>query len=154
MNDLIKVSFGSTSAIVTSMALIVGLGSLNNTRSSLIAALLIIAIADNIADTFSIHIFQESSRTIKPVKNVVISNYIARLIISFSFIPIVIYLPSPLDKIISVIWGLLLLSFLSYLIAKVKHTVIAKEISYHTILALVVILVSQLLGFFIKIMVK
>lgn len=154
MDGLINVSFGSTAAIVTSMGLIAGLSSIDSTKASLIAGLLIIAIADNISDTFGIHIFQESSSDIKPVKNIVISNFLARLIVSFSFILIVILFSSPLFQIVSVTWGTFILSILSYLIAKVKKTSVIKEIIYHILLALVVIAVSQLLGCFIKAVVK
>ena len=53
-----KYLFGSTSAIITELALIVGLSNSVNARSNMIAGILVIAIADNISDTLGIHIYQ------------------------------------------------------------------------------------------------
>ena len=60
--DLRWISFGSPSAIVTSMALIVGLDTATATRMTVLASLLIIGIADNLTDSLSVHIYQESER--------------------------------------------------------------------------------------------
>jgi len=146
MNKLANISYGSTAAIVTSMALIVGLGSLKNSRASLIAALLVIAITDNITDSFSIHIYQESTSETKSTKTIAITNYVARLIVASSFILIAIILHSNLCKVIAVIWGMTLLISLSYLIVRKRNTNVGREIMSHILLALVVIVVSQLLG--------
>jgi len=151
MNKLIKVSFGSTAAIVTSMGLIVGLSSIDSTKASLLTGLLIVAIADNVSDTFGIHIFQESRTGVKPVKNVIIPNFLARLIISLSFILIVVLLPFPLYQYVAVAWGMFILSILSYFIAQMKKTSPIKEITFHVLLAFIVIAVSQTLAYFIKI---
>ncbi|MEI7690545.1 MAG: hypothetical protein WCI63_02890 [bacterium] len=154
MNKLIKVSFGSTAAIVTSMGLIVGLSSIDSTKASLLTGLLIIAIADNVSDTFGIHIFQESRAEVKPVKNVIIPNFLARLIISLSFIFFVVLLPSQLYQYVAVIWGMFILSILSFFIAQMKKTSPIKEITFHVLLAFMVIAVSQALAYFIKISIR
>ena len=57
-----RISYGGTAAIVTSMALITGLNTVGTGKSTLITALLIVALADNITDSLSIHIYQESER--------------------------------------------------------------------------------------------
>ena len=58
--DLTKYSFGGTSAIITNLALIIGLNTAANAKLSIISGLLIIGLADNISDTLGIHIYQES----------------------------------------------------------------------------------------------
>ena len=72
-------SFGVTSAIMTSLTIIIGLsGAASNI--TIITALLIIAIADNISDSFGIHIYQESKRVnSKEVKTTTANNFIARM---------------------------------------------------------------------------
>ena len=60
--DLRGVSFGSPAAIVTSMALIVGLDAATATKAQVVGALLIIGIADNLTDSLSVHIYQEAER--------------------------------------------------------------------------------------------
>jgi hypothetical protein len=55
-----RFSFGATSAIITNLGIITGLDTLTHPKLSIIGALLVIALADNLSDTFGIHIYQES----------------------------------------------------------------------------------------------
>lgn len=57
-----RISFGGTAAIVTSMALITGLDAANAGRAAMVSALLIAAVADNLTDSLSVHMYQESER--------------------------------------------------------------------------------------------
>jgi len=57
-----RISFGGTAAIATSMALIVGLDAANAGRTVIVSALLIAAVADNLTDSLSVHMYQESER--------------------------------------------------------------------------------------------
>ena len=55
-----QVAFGSNSAIVTSLGLIVGFGAATVSRAALVSGLLIVGLADNISDSLSIQIYQEA----------------------------------------------------------------------------------------------
>lgn len=55
-----RFSFGATSAIITNLGIITGLDTMTNPKLSIIGALLVIALADNLSDSFGIHIYQES----------------------------------------------------------------------------------------------
>ena len=57
------VSFGATSAIVTSMGVIIGFGAGGISKSTIIAGLLIVGLADNLTDSLSIHIYRESENS-------------------------------------------------------------------------------------------
>jgi len=57
-----RFSFGGTAAIVTSMALMAGFDAANAGRATLVSALLIAAVADNLTDSLSVHMYQESER--------------------------------------------------------------------------------------------
>ena len=86
-----KISFGSSSAVITSLAIIIGLSNTINPKVNVITALLIIAIADNVSDSFGIHVHQESEcRKPKEVRRVTIDNFIARFLITIVF---VLFLP-------------------------------------------------------------
>jgi vacuolar iron transporter family protein len=146
-----KFSIGMTSAIVTSMGLIAGLAPGSNTKTSITAGLLIFAIADNISDSLGIHIYKESEgATRHEIALSTFGNFFARLILSFTFILIVLLLPPDTAFMVSSVWGLILLTGLSYLIAKAKNTRPLPEIIYHLIIALVVIIGSKLLGNYIS----
>jgi hypothetical protein len=53
-----SLSFGCTAAIVTSLALIVGLDAARATKAAIVSGLLIVALADNLTDALSMHIYQ------------------------------------------------------------------------------------------------
>ncbi|MDR3529876.1 MAG: hypothetical protein P4L90_04845, partial [Rhodopila sp.] len=78
--DLRWVSFGSPAAIVTSMALTVGLGATTASNAAVVGSLLIIGVADNLTDSLSIHIYQESERMAqREAFRTTVANYAARL---------------------------------------------------------------------------
>jgi VIT1/CCC1 family predicted Fe2+/Mn2+ transporter len=145
-----KFSFGMTSATVTDLALIVGLNQTANAKMSIIAAILIIALADNISDSLGIHIFQESERIDR--KEIWLStstNFITRILVSLTFMLLVIFLPMNLAVISSIVWGLLLLTFLSYTVAKDEGINPSLEVIKHLGIAILVILGSELIRRFI-----
>ncbi|OGA48047.1 MAG: hypothetical protein A3F74_14315 [Betaproteobacteria bacterium RIFCSPLOWO2_12_FULL_62_58] len=55
-------SFGAAAAIVTSMGLIIGLDAAAATKAAILSGLLIVAIADNLTDSLSVHMYQEAER--------------------------------------------------------------------------------------------
>ena len=142
-----KFSFGATSAIISNLGLITGLQSLEHAKISIIGGILIIGIADNIADSFGIHIFQESEcLKTREVWISTLTNFLTRISVSFSFIPLILFLPMKPAVISSVIWGLLLLSLLSYSIAKREGRKPQWVIFEHFVIAVVVIFASSLAG--------
>lgn len=60
-----KFSFGATSSTITSLGIIFGLLTSGNPKASVIGSLLVVAVADNIADSLGIHIYRESTATKK-----------------------------------------------------------------------------------------
>lgn len=151
MLDLRQLSFGAPAAIVTSMGLIVGLDAATATKAMVVGSLLIAGIADNLTDTLSVHIYQESERfAARQAFRTTIANFTARLIVSASFILLILLLPTLIAMVICVIWGFLLLSGLSYLLAKTRGANPLSEICKHTGVALVVIAISQSVGFGIR----
>ena len=61
--DQSRFSFGATSSTVTSLGIITGLLQASNPKSIIIGSLLVIAVADNVADSLGIHIYRESTAT-------------------------------------------------------------------------------------------
>lgn len=142
-----RFSFGATSAIITSLALVTGLDSVNNAKISIIGGLLAIAIADNISDTLGIHIYKEAETTDrKEVYLTTFVNYFTRLFVTMVFVLILLIFPFNVAVILSVIYGLFILSFISYIIAKRKHMDPVETSLKHLVLAIAVIIVSNYLG--------
>lgn len=147
MQDLSKYSFGATSAIITSPALIVGLGGTTNPRSSIIAALLVIAVADNISDSLGIHVYRESQfKDHKGNRIHTLSNFFTRFFITMIFVLLVFFLPMQYAIWSAIIIGMLLLCVLSYFIALYHNASPLWEIIEHISVAIVVLVASDLLG--------
>jgi vacuolar iron transporter family protein len=147
MRDLTRFAFGATAAIMTSMALIVGLGTAHSGKSGILGGLLIIAVADNLSDTLGIHVYEESRlEATRPAVRTSVSNYITRLLVAGSFVLLVLVLPLGPARWVSVAWGTLLLSVLTYSIAEAKSIKPVPEVAKHLLVAAAVIVLSQLIG--------
>lgn len=145
-----KFSFGFSSALITSLGLIVGLNAGSNAKLNIIGGLLIIALADNISDSFGIHIYQESEyRSHREVWRSTFSNFIARMLVVISFVLLIVFLPLSIAVVVSIVWGMLLLICLSFLIAKNNNANILKAIIEHLSIATMVIIASHFAGRFI-----
>jgi VIT1/CCC1 family predicted Fe2+/Mn2+ transporter len=140
-------SFGGTAAIVTSVGLIVGFGAAAVSKATLVSGLLIIALADNISDSLSIHIYQESENLeARASFRATLTNFIARFVVVMSFVAIVLLLPPSIVAAASLGWGALLLGALTYAVARVRGVSPTREMLKHLVVALAVVVVSRVLG--------
>jgi len=148
-----RVSYGGTAAIVTSMALVSGLGAANATRPVIVSALLIAALADNLTDSLSIHIFQESEQLEqREAFTGTVTNFLTRLLICLSFVPLIWVLPATAAAVSSAAWGMSLLAVLTFLVARERKVGTGLEVVKHLTVALGVILVSKAIGHLIRAM--
>jgi len=140
-------SFGASSAIVTSLGLIVGFAAANASTATILGALLIVALADNLTDSLSIHIYQESERLApRAVFRGTLTNFATRLTVSLSFVLLVFALPVEYALPVAVIWGLLLLATLTCLVARRRRVSMARELWRHLAAAVLVLAVSRIVG--------
>ena len=141
---LSRVSYGSTAAIVTSMALIAGLDAAGSAKSTVIAALLIAALADNLTDSLSVHIYQESEQLQEREAFIgTLSNFATRLIGCLTFVALVALVPRRAIVTAAVSWGMALLAVLTSLLAREREVGIAGEVAKHLLAAAVVIAISR-----------
>jgi VIT1/CCC1 family predicted Fe2+/Mn2+ transporter len=145
-----RFSFGATSAIITNLGIITGLDTLTHPKLSIIGALLVIALADNLSDSFGIHIYQESEHIgKKEVWLSTLTNFLTRLFVSSTFIILIIVLPIRLAAVCSVIWGLLILIVMTYTIAKQQQISPYSAIFVHLTIAVIVVVASNFIGAFV-----
>ena len=137
------VSFGATAAIVTSMGLIIGFGAAGIARPTIIAGLLVVGLADNL----SIHIYQEAER-LEPraAFRATLGNFATRLLISLSFVVLVLAFSSASILAISIAWGLVLLAALTWLVARHRGAEVFLELYKHLGMAALVIAASHAIG--------
>ena len=146
-----RISYGGTAAIVTSTALISGLSAANATKPVIVSALLIAALADNLTDALSIHIFQESEQLDqKEAFTGTITNFLARLLLCISFVVLVGFFPLAHAGKVAIAWGMLLLAALTYLVARERKVNPPLEIVKHVVVASAVILASIAIGHWVN----
>ncbi len=142
------ISFGLTSGVITTLGLMVGLHSGTHSRAIVISGILTIAIADAMSDALGIHVSEESKNSV-PVSQVweaTLATFAAKFVISVTFVvPVVI---GPLDQaiVISVVWGLFLLTVLSFFIARAQTIAPWKVIGEHLLIALCVVAITHAVG--------
>lgn len=150
INKPTRYSFGSTSAIITNTALIIGLDTAVNAKLAIIGSLLVIALADNISDTLGIHMYQESEGlSQKKVWLLTFTNFFSRLLTSLGFVLIIIIFPLDFAVVLSFIYGLLVLSLVTYLIAANRKINPWFSIIEHLVIAIIVIVLSNFIGSYI-----
>jgi vacuolar iron transporter family protein len=149
-NEFVKLKnyiFGSTSAITTNICLIVGLGSSQASKLALLGALFTIAMADNISDSLGIHMYKEAEGSKTPDSFLSMAlNFSARLLISASFILIVLISPYKFTALLTIVWGFLLLVGISYIIARQNQVNPVKETLKHLLVASCVVTASYFVG--------
>ena len=145
-------SFGLTSGVITTLGLIIGLYSGTHLKSIIIGGILIIAFADAFSDSLGIHISKESEKksTKKEIWKATVFSFLTKLIVALTFlIPIILFKLSS-AILISLIWGLFLISILSYKIARTRKKNPLKVMGEHLIIAIIVIVLSNVIGKFIS----
>lgn len=147
------VSFGMTSGVITSLGMIVGLHSATSSRLVVISGIIIMAIADGLSDAAGVHISEESElekgnakHTQKEIWAATIFTFISKLTFTLTFaVPFLIFALKN-AVMVAIIWGILLLIFLNFTIARIKQERPAALILEHVLLASFVIVVSHYAG--------
>ena len=102
------ISFGLTSAVITTLGLMVGLHSGTGSKMVVIGGVLIIAIADAFSDALGIHISEESKNvhTARQIWGATIATFMAKFIFALTFVVPILLLSLSSAIIVSLVWGL------------------------------------------------
>jgi VIT1/CCC1 family predicted Fe2+/Mn2+ transporter len=142
------ISFGLTSAVITTLGLMVGLHSGTHSRIVVLAGILTIAIADAFSDALGIHVSEEADKTntTKQVWGATVATFLTKFLVAMTFAVPVLFLSLPAAIIVNLIWGMSILSILSYVIAKSQGEPAWKTVGEHLLIAIVVIAVTHWAG--------
>ena len=141
-------SFGLTSAIITTLGLMVGLYSGTHSKLVVIGGIVTIAIADAFSDALGIHISEESENkhTTREVWESTITTFLTKFVFAMTFIVPVLMFSLAIAIIVSVVWGLSLLGIFSFYMAKEQKIKPWKVISEHLLIAIIVIVITHYVG--------
>jgi VIT1/CCC1 family predicted Fe2+/Mn2+ transporter len=150
MKDWLRtgISFGLTSAVISTLGLMVGLHSGTGSKKVILAGVITIAIADAFSDALGIHVSEESENvhTNRQIWGATIATFMTKFFFALTFIVPVLFLPLLTAIIVSLVWGLSVLTVLSYFIAKAQGERPWKIIGEHVLIAIVVIAITHWIG--------
>ncbi len=138
-------SFGLISGIITVLGMIVGLETATKSRLAVIAGIVSIAVADGMSDSFGIHVSEEAEgekKVWKPTLYTLASKF------GFALLFLVIFLLFDVmtAAFVSIILGLLIIGFYSYIMANIQNKTRWKVVGEHLLIAFVVIVVTYFVG--------
>lgn len=147
------ISFGLTTAVITSLGIIVGLHSATSSKLAVVAGIVVMAVADGLSDAVSMHTAEEAEveggkgkYTPKEIWLTTLFTFLAVSGFTLTFaIPILLF-PLKTAVFLAIGWRMLLLTLLNFQIAKARKENPMKLISEHILLAVLVIIVSYLVG--------
>ncbi|MFH1994215.1 MAG: hypothetical protein ABIJ24_00755 [Nitrospinota bacterium] len=150
MKDSLRtgITFGLTSAVITTLGLMIGLHSGTHSKIVVLGGIITIAIADAFSDALGIHISEESENvhTTKEIWVSTIATFLTKFFFALSFaIPILLFTLST-AMVISIVWGISILTLLSYVIAKRQGDSPWGVIGEHLLIAAVVIAITHSVG--------
>ena len=138
---------GCSAAVITNVSLIVGMGSARAGKGPILGGLLTFALADNISDSLGIRLYKESEGCGERLSRFATAlNFFSRLLVSFSFVAIVLMLPAAQAMIVGIVWAFLLLTLISSLITRRNHENSVTTIIRHVVIAVVAIASSRCVG--------
>ena len=145
------VGFGLTSGIITTLGLIVGLNSSTHSAFIVIGGILLIAIADALSDAMGIHVSEESAIKYSPeeIWEATFATFFSKLIFASTFIVPVLLLPLSLAMVVSVVWGMFLISVFSYYVATKEKEEPYKVVLEHLAITALVVVITHNLGVWI-----
>ncbi len=150
MQNSIKkgLSFGLASGVITTLGLMVGMYSGTHLQSVVIGSIITIAIADSLSDGLGMHLSEESqtTSTVKTIWQATFSAVITKFIIAITFIIPVLLFDLNTAIIISIIWGITLITIFSYYMALNKKDRPLNVISEHIGITIIVIVLTYYIG--------
>lgn len=142
--------FGVTSGVLTTLGLIVGLYSGTGSRAAVAAGIATIAIADALSDALGIHVSQESAGSDPGSAWIAAATtFGAKVVFALSFLVPVLVLSLGIAVLVSIAWGLVLLTGFSWYVARLNRTSPISAIAEHLLVAAVVLAASQGVGMLI-----
>jgi len=138
--------FGLTSGVITTLGLIVGLHSGTHSRLVVAGGIVTIAVADAMSDALGIHISEESRTRNHDVWQATIMTFIAKLVMALTFLVPVLSMPLDRAIVVSVAWGFVVLTAISWQLALRRRTSAWPVIGEHLLIAGTVVAATHWIG--------
>ncbi|MGI9590825.1 MAG: hypothetical protein ACR2P8_05615 [Myxococcota bacterium] len=144
----VGLSFGLVSGAITSLGLVVGLAYGTESRLAVIGGIVTIAIADSFSDALGIHVSEEAEgvHSKSEIWMATAATFCSKFVTSASFLVPILLLELQLAVWVSIAWGLAAVGALSWVVARQESVSRWGAVLEHVSVAVVVIVVTGLLG--------
>lgn len=144
--------FGATSGVITTIGLITGLNSGTRSVAAVLGGIFVIAVADAMSDALGIHLAEEAdpNTTSGHVWAATISTFLNKFIFALSFAVPLLLLPLDTAVAASLLWGMLVITVLSYFLARTQNTRPLHVIGEHLGIAVLVVVLSHFIGVWVN----
>jgi len=141
-------SFGLTSGIITTLGLIVGLHSSTHSSFVILGGVLVIAVADALSDSLGMHVSEESENqhTTREIWESTLITFITKFFVALTFVVPILLLPLNTAILVSVAWGLSLITFFNFHMAVQQKAKPFRVVMEHLAIAIFVIFVTHFIG--------
>lgn len=148
---VVGISFGLTSGVITTLGLLVGLSAGTSSRTAVIGGILTIAVADALSDALGIHVSEESEgvHTRSEVWSATLATFGAKLVMALTFVVPVLLLDLDAATVVSIVWGAIALSGLSYTVAVRQGDKPGPVVAEHLVVGALVVAAAYLIGRFV-----
>ena len=142
------VFFGATSGVITTIGLIAGLNAGTNSLVAVLGGILVVAVADAMSDAMGIHLAQESDpeSTTDHIWAATFWTFGTKLVVALTFALPLLWFPLQIAVAVAVGWGLLVITLLSIILARVPHAPVLHVVTEHLLIAVAVVAVSHFIG--------
>jgi vacuolar iron transporter family protein len=142
------INFGLTSGVITTLGLMVGLHSGTHSTVAVIGGILTIAVADAMSDAFGVHVSKEAEHDISDheVWTATISTFVAKFSMAMTFAVPVLLFELLTAIFVSLVWGLIVITLLSFRLARTKNLRPGPIILEHIGITLAVVTAAHFVG--------
>ncbi|HNP63316.1 MAG TPA: hypothetical protein PKH39_05230 [Woeseiaceae bacterium] len=140
--------FGATSGVITTLGLIVGLNAGTRSLTAVLGGILVIAVADSMSDAMGIHLAEEADPDTDHdhVWAATFTTFFTKLVFALSFAIPLLLLPLAPAVLASIVWGMTVITVLSYFLARAQGEPPWAIILEHLGIAVLVVVLSHYIG--------
>lgn len=144
--------FGLTSGTITTLGLMVGLAAGTSSKAAVIGGLITIAIADALSDALGIHISEESKEghSKDHVWEATLVTFFTKLFYSLTYVIPVLFLSLNQAVVANTVWGVFVLSAMSFAIARNQNEKARHMIFEHVSIAIAVVFITHKVGLIVS----
>ena len=144
----IGIYFGLTSGVITTLGLMAGLEAGTESRLAVVGGIITIAVADALSDALGIHITREAQPGVssKSVWAATISTMATKMAVALTFLLPVLLLDLGTAMVAAVLWGMLIIVFMSLAIARAQGSRPIHVVAEHLGIAILVVVITHYLG--------